>query len=99
MLVIGISSYPIQSTKEVVKRFMELPRLPDYIKGKGAYGYTTEKGAKAIMIYEFDSAKAEEAIDEITMSYWRLYDIPGHNFEIRPCTKARDAAKRFLEVV
>jgi hypothetical protein len=55
MILLGIAKYPIQSTKEAVKRMMELPRLPEYIKSKGNYGYTDEEGVVGLVIYEFDS--------------------------------------------
>jgi len=97
MLLLGISRYPLQSTKEVTKRYMEMPRLPDYIKGKGNYVYTNEEGAVGFIIYEFDSSKADEAIEQINNAYWRFYDIPGHRHQLIPIAKARDAAKRFLE--
>jgi hypothetical protein len=35
MVLIGISSYPPASTEEVMKRMMQLPRLPEFIKGRG----------------------------------------------------------------
>ena len=59
MILICFADYPIQSAKEVAKRFLELPRLPEYVKGKGNYVYsTTEKGYHNISILEVDAAKA-----------------------------------------
>ena len=98
MVLLGIGKYPMQSTKKMVKRMMEMPRLPEYIKGKGNYGYTDEEGVVGLAIYEFDSDKADEAIDEINKAYWRFYDVPGHHHQLIPLTKARDAAKKFLEL-
>ena len=98
MILIGITTYPMQSAKEVAKRVMEIPRLPDYIKGKGNYGYTTDQGVVGFIIYEFDSARADEAIEQITDAYWQFHDVPGHNYQLIPCFKARDAAKRILEL-
>ena len=98
MILLGISTYPLQSSKEVAKCVMEMPRLPDYIKGKGNYVYTTDKGAVGFVIYEFDSAKADEAIEKINSAYWRLSDVPGLSYQLIPCVKARDAAKRLLEL-
>ncbi len=77
MILLGIAKYPVQSAKEAIERMMELPRLPEYIKGKGNYGYTDEEGVVGLAIYEFDSDKADEAIDEINKAYWRFYDVPG----------------------
>ncbi|MBW1862146.1 MAG: hypothetical protein JRJ02_07205 [Deltaproteobacteria bacterium] len=98
MIFIGITTYPMQSAKEVAKRVMEMPRLPDYIKGKGNYGYATKEGFVGLAIYEFDGSKADEAIEQINNAYWSLYDVPGLSYQLIPCVKARDAAKRFLEL-
>ncbi|KKL49345.1 hypothetical protein LCGC14_2316440 [marine sediment metagenome] len=98
MVLLGIGKYPMQSTKKMVKRMMEMPRLPEYIKGKGNYVYTDEEGAVGLVIYEFDSVKADEAIEQIGNSYWRFYDVPGFSFQLIPMAKARDAAKKFLEL-
>ena len=99
MILLGISKYPLQSSKEVAKRVLELPRLPDYIKGKGNYIYTTDKGAVGLVIYEFDSTKADDAIEKINSAYWRLSSVPGFSYQLIPCAKARDAAKRLLELI
>ena len=98
MILLGISKYPMQSAKEVAKRVMEMPRLPDYIKGKGNYAYTTKEGSVGFVIYEFDGSKADEAIEQINNAYWSLYDVPGLSYQLIPCVKARDAAKRILEL-
>ena len=98
MLLIGFSNYPQQSTKESINRMMEIPRLPDYIKSKGFYAYSTEKGITSLAIYEFDGSKADEALDQITAAYSRFHDVPGHNYQLIPCSKAREAAQRFLEL-
>jgi len=83
MLLIGFSNYPQQSLKEAINRMMELPRLPDYIKSKGFYAYSTDKGITSLAIYEFDGSKADEALEQITNAYWRFHDLPGHNFQLQ----------------
>jgi hypothetical protein len=98
MLLIGFSMYPQQSTKESINRMMEIPKLPDYIKSKGFYAYSTEKGITSLAIYEFDGSKADEALEQITAAYSRFHDVPGHNYQLIPCSKAREAAQRFLEL-
>ena len=98
MLLMGIATYPQQSAKEGINRMMEIPRLPDYIKSKGFYAYSTEKGITSVAIYEFDGAKADEAFGQINTAYMRFWDIPGHNYQLIPCSKAREAAKKFLDL-
>lgn len=97
MILIGISSYPMASTEEVTKRMMQLPRLPEFIKGRGNYGYLTKDGVEGIAIYEFDGSKAEEAYEAISEPYRKFADIPGFKVEIKIAVKARDYAKKYLK--
>ena len=98
MIIIGFTSHPLQSADQMVKRTTEIPRVPDYIKGKGNYSYVTHKGgAQSIQIYEFDDSKYEEAFDAIGKSYRAFYDIPGFKFELRMAVKTREAVKKYLE--
>jgi hypothetical protein len=92
MIIICFSDYPIQSAKEVTKRFMELPRLPDFVRGKGNYVYsTTKRGYHNISILEVDDAKAKEAFDAVMKAYLNFLDIPGYSYDIKVCYKASDA--------
>ncbi len=92
MIIICFSDYPAQSAKEVTKRFMELPRLPEYVKGKGNYVYsTTGEGYHNISILEVDDTKVKEAFDAITKAYLNFINIPGYSYDIRVCYKASDA--------
>ena len=94
MIIICYSDYPIQSGREVTERFLKLTRLPEYIKGKGNYVYsTTEKGYHNISILEVDDAKVKEAFDAITKTYLNFIDVPGYNYDIRICYKVSDAIK------
>ena len=92
MVIICFADYPIQSAKEVAKRFMELPRLPDFVKGKGNYIYpTTGEGYHYISILQVEDTKVKEAMDAITKSYLNFLDVPGYSYDIRVCYKASDA--------
>ena len=98
MIIIGSSSHPLQSAGQVVKRMVEIPRLPEYIKGKGNYAYVTQEGGiESIQIYEFDSSKAEEAFWDISQPYRGFYDVPGYRYELKLALKAREAMQRELE--
>jgi hypothetical protein len=94
MIIICYSDYPIQSSREVAKRFLTLTRLPEYIKGKGNYVYsTTEKGYHNISILEVDDAKVKEAFDIITKAYLNFTDVPDYTYDIRICHKVSEAIK------
>ena len=94
MVIICFSDYPIQSVKDVTKRFLELLRLPEYIKGKGNYVYsTTEKGYHNISILEVGDANVKEAFDAIGKAYLNFLDVPGYSYDIKVCYKASEAVK------
>jgi hypothetical protein len=97
MIIIGFARQPLQSNDQVFKRAMELPRLPDYIKGRGNYGYSTMEGGGGIQIYEFDGSKAEEALWDIAQPYTKFSDIPGYRYELKLAFKAREIMQRSLE--
>ena len=92
MIILCLADYPIQSAKEVTKRFIELPRLPEHVKGKGSYVYsTTGEGFRFISILEVDDTKVKEAYDAITKAYLNFLDVPGYSYDIRVCYKASEA--------
>jgi len=94
MIIICFSEYPIQSGKEVAKRFLKLSRLPEYIKGKGNYVYsTTGAGYHNISILEVDDAKCAEAFDAISKAYLNFIDVPGYSYDIKICAKVSEAIK------
>ena len=98
MIIMCLSEYPVQSGKEVTNRFLELPRLPEYIRGKGNYVYsTTGTGYHNISILEVDDARAGEAFDAITKAYLNFIDVPGYSYDIRICYKASEAIKLMVE--
>jgi hypothetical protein len=97
MIIIGFSSYPMQSNDQVVKRAIEIPRLPEYIKGRGNYGLTSMQGWDGIQIYEFDGSKAEEALWDISQPYTNFMDVPGYKYELKIAVKAREVMQRYLE--
>ena len=78
MLLLGMAKYPMQSAKEIATRVMRMPRLPDYIKSRGNYAYIREQGMVGLVIYEFESVKTDEAIDEISKAYWQG-NAPGYH--------------------
>jgi hypothetical protein len=94
MIVICFTEYPVQRSMEVTMRYLELPRLPKYIIGKGNYVYpSTEKGYHSISIFEVDDVKINKAFNAITKACLTFIDIPGYRYEIRVCHTASEAIK------
>jgi len=94
MVMIGILSYPTESVKEFVKRYLEQPPLPAYITMRGPYGSAeVRKGIEAITIYEFDQSKFQEASQAIGARYTRYYGVPGFTYSVKPWIEAAEAIK------
>ena len=94
MIVICFTEYPVQRSMEVTMRYLELPRLPEYITGKGNYVYSTNgKGYHSISIFNVDDKKVKKAFDAITQACLTFIDIPGFQYEIRICHTAKEGIK------
>ena len=94
MVIIGILSYPPESSKEMGKRFLEQPPLPAYITMKGPY-FSSEvgEGIKSVVIYEFDQSKLSEANQFLITRYAKYYGVPGFTFSINTWLEAKEALK------
>ena len=94
MVVIGMLSYPPESSKEMAKRFLEQPPLPPYITMKGPY-FLSElgEGIKSIVIYEFDQSKFSEVNQFIVTRYTKYYGVPGFTYSIHTWLEAKEALK------
>jgi len=94
MVVINISSYPLQSTEACAECFMGLPPLPDYITEKGMYfRFVKDVGTESIHILEFDDSKLTEANEFIGKRILAFSAVPGFSCSSQPWTTIEDALK------
>ena len=94
MIIISLTSYPTESTKEIGKRFMELPPLADYITMKGPYiSSTVGEGIEGITIYEFDESRYPEAAKHLGERVAALFGIPGFTYSLKHWFEVQDALK------
>jgi hypothetical protein len=94
MVIIAISTYPMESTKEVAKRLMAHSPLPTYITMKGPYtNGEVGVGVKVIAIYEFDKSKYSEAFEVIFARYAKYLGVPGFTYSINTWVEAKEAIK------
>ncbi len=94
MVVITMMSYPPESQSEIVKRFMELPPLPEGITMKGHYINTeVGEGIKTIVIYEVDQTKFVDAMIAIGSRYLRYYGVPGFTYSIQAWLEIKEGLK------
>jgi hypothetical protein len=94
MVIIGILSYPPESSKEMGKRFLEQPALPAYITMRGPYfSADLGEGNKSIVIYEFEQSKFSEANQFLITRMTKYYGVPGFTFSLRTWLEAKEAFK------
>jgi hypothetical protein len=94
MVVINISSYPLQSVEACVKCYMELPPLPDFITEKGMYTrFAKGVGIELIHILEFDDSKRAEANEFIGKRILAFSVVPGFSCSSQPWATVEEALK------
>lgn len=94
MVIVGLTSYPTESAKELGKRFLELPSLPEYIKMIGPFIKSgVGEGIKGITIYEFEESKYLEASKFLHDRAARLLGVPGFTYSIEHWLEVQDALK------
>ena len=92
MILISIVQNPPASAKEMVKRSMEMPRLPEFIKTIGPYiNSFTGEGVKTLTIYEFEDSRYVEGRNHIFKMLGTFYGVPGFTFSLQLWAKAKDA--------
>ena len=94
MVIIAISSYPLESSKEIGKRLGEQSPLPTYITLRGPYvSSEVGVGIKTIALYEFDQSKTREALDVVYNRYIKYLGVPGFTYSAHPWLEVKEALK------
>ena len=91
MVIIGTISFPTESSKEMGKRFMEVPA---FINKRGPY-FNSELGVgiKCISIFEFEPSNMAEAIVFVNDYYATYIGVPGYSYTIGTWLEAFEALK------
>lgn len=94
MITVSIISYPPESAKEMGKRFIELPPIPDFINVVGPYSITElREGIQIITIYKYGKERAGEANDVIANAHMAFYGIPGYTYSLKLAAGAATSMK------
>ena len=89
MVIIAFSSWPPESAKAILERYVKVPPAPGFIKMEGPYMYSEgEKGLHAATLYKFDKTKAAEAIKLVNDQHAVFWGVPGFSFDIKVCANA-----------
>ena len=91
MVLISTIQNPPESAKEMVKRSMQLPRLPEFIKTKGPYiKGVVGQGVITLTIYEFEDVKFGEAFKHINKILGTFQGVPGYTGSVELWGRAKD---------
>jgi len=85
MVIVNRMSYPPESAKQMAKRFLEAPQIPDFMTRRGPYvGSNLSDGITIVALYELDNARLAEGMEFIGNYYTMFFGVPGFKYEITP---------------
>lgn len=89
--IVITGSFPAHVGMEVGKKFLELEKLPDYIKTE--HVFNTAQGDYAFFtIYKIeDDSKYFDALKAITKRFSGYMDVVGYKYTLHPVLEAKDA--------
>jgi hypothetical protein len=94
MVIVTSVAFPTESSKELGKRFLEAPALPEFMTRKGPYfSSNREDGIVTLAIYEVDRSRLADAIEFATNFLATFIGIPGFKYEIKTYLEAAEALK------
>jgi hypothetical protein len=94
MVIITTVTYPTASTKEMAKRFLKAPPVPDYMTRKGPYISTNiTDGIFIISVYELEKAKVAEGMEYLGAYMSIFFEVPDFKHEIKPFFDVAEAMK------
>lgn len=77
-------TYPAESAKEIAKRYLTAPVLPDFLKKHGPYISTSmESGINSITFYELDNRRLAEGIQVLGDNMAVYFGVPGFAYDIK----------------
>ncbi len=85
MVIISDVTYPPESTKEIAKRYLKAPVLPEYLTKKGPYVCGSKTGGmNSITFYELESDRLAEGLKAIAESLAIYFGVPGYKYDLKP---------------
>lgn len=94
MILITNVIYPPESAKEIAKRYLTAPKLPDYLTKRGPYvSADLNNGINSITFYELDNARLAEGIQALGDNMAVYIGVPGYKYDIRPYYNLKEGLK------
>ena len=85
MIIISNVTYPPESAREIAKRFLTAPSLPDFLNKKGPYISTNRtEGVHSMTLYEVDNSRLAEGLQAVGKSLAVYFGVPGYSYDILP---------------
>jgi len=83
MIIVVSITFPTESSKDIGKRFGELPTLPDYLKMKGPYVRGSAlQGIQTLTLFEVEQSKMADAMIALGDRYAKYIGVPGYKYSI-----------------
>ncbi len=94
MIIISNVIYPPESAREITKRFLTAPVLPDFINKIGPY-ISTERndGVHSITLYEVDNARLAEGLQAVGESLAVYIGVQGYTYDIKTYLEVEEGLK------
>lgn len=94
MVIVTQVSYPATSMREVAKRFLQAPQLPEYLKRTGPFvNSDINEGIQVLTIYECDPQRLGDGINALATYMSGFYDVPGFSYSNRVWHKVGESLK------
>ena len=78
MIMLGTMTFNADCAMAVAEHYSTVPRVPEFMKIIGPFIRSNiEAGISTISIFEFDDARADEAVDYLKKRYATFDDIEG----------------------
>jgi hypothetical protein len=93
MHLMTISTYPLKSTAQAGKKFVEVAQspMPDFLKRQAMYTEYGGKGVTAYGIYEVEKGHEDEGVKALVKLITNYYDIDGYEIAIRVVLSVEEA--------
>lgn len=77
-------TYPPESSKEIARRYLTAPALPDFLIKRGPYiSADLQNGINSITFYELDNARLAEGIQVLGDNMAVYIGVPGYRYDIK----------------
>jgi len=94
MILMTNVMYPPESAKEIARRYVTAPRIPDFLVKRGPYiSADLQNGINSITFYELDNARLAEGIQVLGDNMAFYIGVPGYRYDVKPYYELEEGLK------